>query len=159
MYKLFESIKRSAIEQARSFWVLLMALTIAPFFVLVYYLIAQDSEYHCKILVVNHDKGVLSRQNDSIVYSDSIVKSMVANYNFITVAYTQALEDAQNQIEDKKYHLALFFPDDYSQKITQYKPSISKINIELYGDRANFDYLMGGGLGLRINKTICKSSY
>jgi ABC-2 type transport system permease protein len=45
-------------EQTRSFWVLLLSLSMGPFFVLVYYLILQASDPVYKIIFVNNDKGV-----------------------------------------------------------------------------------------------------
>jgi hypothetical protein len=143
MQKLLESIKRTTLEQIRSYWVLIMALTIAPFFVVVYYLIALDSEYHCKLLVVNHDEGIVSEHNDSLVYADSIIQSFSTNYKYVTLGYCGSVEEAKKLVEDKKFHLVIYFPEDYSQKISIYNPNSEKIPIELYGDVASFNYIMG----------------
>lgn len=120
-----------------------MALTIAPFFVVVYYLIALDSEYNCKMLVVNNDRGIVIEQNDTLIYSDSIIKTITAQYNFVILGHSNSVEEARKLIEDKKYHIVLSFPENYSETINSYIPGGSKIPIELYGDMASFDYLMG----------------
>ncbi len=57
--KIIHIIKKSAKEQLRSFWMLLLTLSMGPFFIFVYFLIAQSSERNYNVLIENKDTGVV----------------------------------------------------------------------------------------------------
>ena len=56
--KLISIIKKSLKEQIRSYWVLLLTLSMGPFFIFVYYLIIETWNPAYRILVVNNDEGI-----------------------------------------------------------------------------------------------------
>lgn len=51
-------IKKSLKEQLRNFWVVLLSLSMGPFFIFVYYLINESSTPQYKVIVVNNDTGI-----------------------------------------------------------------------------------------------------
>ncbi|NQU28609.1 MAG: hypothetical protein HQ528_10000, partial [Candidatus Marinimicrobia bacterium] len=55
--KLLSVIKKSFREQIRSVWVLVLTVTMAPFFVFVYYLINESWQPSYELLLVNLDVG------------------------------------------------------------------------------------------------------
>ena len=56
--KLLSVIIKSLKEQLRSFWLLVLTILTAPFFVIVYYLITQSYEVKYDVLILNNDLGV-----------------------------------------------------------------------------------------------------
>lgn len=61
--KLLAVITKSMKEQVRSYWVLLLTLSMGPFFIFVYYLIVESSKPQYDILLVNNDKGLVMNNN------------------------------------------------------------------------------------------------
>ncbi len=57
--KIISIIIKSLKEQIRSYWVLLLSLSMGPFFIFVYFLITETSKPQYNIMIVNNDKGVL----------------------------------------------------------------------------------------------------
>lgn len=76
--KILHIIKKSAKEQIRSFWMLLLTLSMGPFFIFVYFLITQSSERQYNVLIENRDTGVVvtyaPTQNSSDVKQKAGIK-------------------------------------------------------------------------------------
>ena len=64
--KIFSIINKCIKEQLRSFWILILTISFAPFFVLVIYLIDQSTKEKYDITIVNFDKGI---QNDTLDFN------------------------------------------------------------------------------------------
>jgi hypothetical protein len=56
--KFIAVIYKSLVEQFRSFWLLVLTIITAPFFVLVYNLINESYKPSYDIVLVNDDKGI-----------------------------------------------------------------------------------------------------
>jgi len=56
--KLIGVIIKSLKEQVRSFWVLILTLSMGPFFIFIYFVITETSKPQYNILFLNNDKGV-----------------------------------------------------------------------------------------------------
>ncbi len=61
--KLLAVIRKSLLEQIRQFWILLLTILMAPFFVGIFYLIYQNTEITLKIAVVNEEAETNHHQN------------------------------------------------------------------------------------------------
>ncbi len=57
--KTINIILKSLKEQIRSYWILLLSLSMGPFFIFVYFLIMESSKPQYTVLVANNDKGIL----------------------------------------------------------------------------------------------------
>jgi len=57
--KTISIIIKSLKEQVRSYWVLLLSLSMGPFFIFVYFLIIETSKPDYDIIIVNNDKGIV----------------------------------------------------------------------------------------------------
>ena len=55
--KTISIIVKSLKEQIRSYWVLLLSLSMGPFFIFVYFLIMETSKPQYNVLIANEDKG------------------------------------------------------------------------------------------------------
>ena len=56
--KLYAVVKKSLSEQIRNFWIFLLTIAMAPFFVFLYYLFIETSNPHYDILLLNRDEGI-----------------------------------------------------------------------------------------------------
>ena len=76
--KLLSVIRKSLKEQIRSFWLLVLTISTAPFFVIVYYLITQSYEIKYDVLILNKDLGA---QIDSLVldHGKLLVEEFIKN--------------------------------------------------------------------------------
>ena len=70
--RIISVIRKSLKEQLRSYWVLLLSLSMGPFFIFVYFLIMESSEQKYTLMMVNNDKG-LSADGYAINYGDSLI--------------------------------------------------------------------------------------
>ena len=68
-------IKKSLKEQIRSFWLLILTIITAPFFVVVYNLISESYAPVYDILVLNNDKGIITN-NGAIDLGDSLINNI-----------------------------------------------------------------------------------
>ena len=63
---------KSLKEQIRDYWILLIVILLAPFFIFVYYLMIESENPEYDIILVNQDKGI-SLTTPGINLGDSLV--------------------------------------------------------------------------------------
>src|SRR5512145_1796448 len=103
--KLWNIITKSFREQVRSYWVLLLTLSMGPFFIFVYYLIVESSKTSYDILVVNKDAGIVDQDrkvNHGNAFFDSMesIKGKMADLPF-TVHKIDKIETAIQAVKMK----------------------------------------------------------
>ena len=64
---------KSIREQIRDYWILLLTISLAPFFVFLYYMMVETETPEFNIILVNQDEGVFSGDQpinlgDSLIY-------------------------------------------------------------------------------------------
>jgi len=69
---------KSIKEQIRNFWVLMLTVSMAPFFVFVYFLINEASQPQYRALILNLDQG-FELQNDLINAGSSVLSGFQAS--------------------------------------------------------------------------------
>ena len=101
--KIISIITKSLKEQIRSYWVLLLSLSMGPFFIFVYFLIVETSKPQYTVLIANNDTGVLTN-GQNINHGDYLIayfKSFKADA--ITIPFTvSAATDKISGIESIK---------------------------------------------------------
>jgi len=144
MKKIISIIKKSLIEQIRSYWILILTVTMAPFFVFVYYLINESQKPSYDVLIVNADTGVQQK-----------------NYGKILIEYTQNLKNdtmpvplkfkemgskqkAIELLKNKDADALIVIPDNFSEIIEEIKNGIdtTQATIELIGDLSDIKYMI-----------------
>lgn len=135
--KIIYIIKKSSKEQLRSFWMLLLTLSMGPFFIFVYFLIAQSSERNYNVLIENRDTGVVvayepkpnkinanhefHRVNHGanlIVYTN---KELIKNgYDYINCNQVTSSDSAKVLLKDKKAHALIVIPQNFSATLYSY---------------------------------------
>ena len=147
--KTWSVIIKSLKEQFRSIWVLLLTISMAPFFIFVYFLIIESSKPHYDVLVLNQDKGVshdLGTYNLGEVFldfaNDAIEKLDTIN---IPLSFIEEKDrsNAIKKLQSKKADALIVLPEDFSSKLLQSRDSgqYESIDIELVGNLADIYYL------------------
>lgn len=148
--KLLSIITKSLREQLRSYWLLLLSLSMGPFFIFVYFLIIESSQVHYKIQIVNNDKGVTV--NNQIINHGRLMVS----YFVSTIADTSSVpfeievvpsrELSVDAVKQRKVDALIVIPDSFSsalqKRINQINDSISVPEVEFVGDLTNTRYLL-----------------
>ena len=146
--KTINIILKSLKEQIRSYWILLLSLSMGPFFIFVYFLIMESSKPQYTVLVANNDQGMLfsgqtiKHGNDLITYLknfkvDSIALPLTVNE---VTDKTMGIESLKN----KKADALIIIDTTFSQSIQKRKSgdSASVVNVEFVGDLTNTNYLI-----------------
>jgi ABC-2 type transport system permease protein len=146
--KIAQIILKSLKEQIRSYWVLLLTLSMGPLFIFVYYLITVTSTPQYKILVVNNDKGILTdgkQINHGALLTDFFLsaRSDTASSPFkieISTDKTQGVEKVKN----RKADALIVIDNSLSEAISRQKVNDSATvpKVEFIGDLTNTNYLI-----------------
>lgn len=145
--KLISIIRKSLKEQIRNYWILILTVSVAPFFVLIYNLIEEGTAESYKILIVNNDKGVFhedSLYSYSLSFIDQIDNPQENNNeSLLKITIQNDIELAKEKLKAKSVDLVLNIPKDFSKSIHDLVHSRSnQINVEFIGDLTDNKYLM-----------------
>jgi ABC-2 type transport system permease protein len=146
--KLISVFIKSLKEQIRSFWILLLTLSMGPFFIFVYFLILESSKPHYNVVIINNDKGYQNQQanvneGEKFISFFRISVKDSANMPF----FVKGADDKQSEIEflkNKKTDALIIIPENFSEQMSNYKTSDTNnpVNIEFIGDLTNVNYLI-----------------
>lgn len=165
MNRLVHIIKKSYREQLRSFWILILAVTMAPFFVAVYFLIIEASQPHYDILILNKDRGVVDSFGP--VNYGSILSDSAANFSTDTLSIplsikkTASHDEAIQKLKSKEADALLILPEDFSQNLVKIRngKSHGSVDIELVGDLTDMYYMVSAiWAGEIMNAFICEAT-
>ena len=135
---------KSISEQIRNFWILILTVSMAPFFVFVYFLINEASQPHYRALMVNLDQG-FEKKEGLINVGSSVLpdfQSYLASQENIPLSIHSAAtrEIAAKKIETRKADVLLVIPANFSQSILAEIPSAPEI--EIVGNISSTGYLI-----------------
>ena len=139
--KLLSVIRKSIREQWRHFWILLLTLSMAPFFVLVYYLINEASKPHYDLLVVNRDLGA-----DGGNSGEAWIGRLQGDWSDSTLAplHVTAVDDsaaALRLLRSRKADALILLPRDFSLSL-QSGEKHGPVQVELIGDLTDIQYMV-----------------
>lgn len=148
--KLISVIKKSIKEQIRSFWILILTVTMAPFFVVVYDFINEGLKPNYKVLIVNEDRGFDSG-DDHLNYGNKIIE-IFKNSNSDTLEFPLSIRTARNRdeavdkLKNRKADLLMIIPSDFTQRLFLHGTSEENImaEIEFTGDLTSVNYMVSG---------------
>lgn len=163
--KIISLINKSLKEQLRSFWVLVLSLSMGPFFIFVYYLITESSKMQYDILIVNTDLGA---NDDSNINAGS--EKSITNYGENLISYFSSAnleigstpfkvfevagkKEGIEKLKNKKADALIIIPETFTKGLlarkTNDRSMVSKI--EFLGDLTNTNYLISA---VRANEII-----
>ena len=137
-------IRKSIKEQYRSFWLLLLTVITAPFFVLVYNLITQSYAPVYDIMVLNKDEGVISGIA-APAWGDSLIAALYGQESQgWKIIQVENREEAAARLTNRKADLLMIIPDNFSQSMSGLREgkSMDPFNLEFLGNISDMNYVV-----------------
>jgi len=146
--KLTSVIKKSFKEQTRHFWIFILTVSMAPFFVAFYYWVNEATKPHYDLLILNRDKGV-EYFSEKLNYGQRLLEA-AKNYIKSTAGIPLAIKTTDDkagaikEVKNKKADALIIIPADFSQQVhdLQKGKAIKNIDIEFIGDLTNIEYMV-----------------
>ena len=146
--KIFSIIIKSIKEQIRSYWVLLLSLSMGPFFIFVYFLIMETSKPQYNIIFVNNDKGVLY-DGEHINHGNNLIAFFKSSKtDTVTIPLNVEIVTEQisgiEKIKNKKADALIVIDDSFSHALEKRKSNENAAipRVEFIGDLTNTNYLI-----------------
>ncbi|MBA7541682.1 hypothetical protein ES705_33998 [subsurface metagenome] len=146
--KLLSVIWKSIKEQIRNFWILVLTVSMAPFFVFVYYLILESEKPHYDVLLLNQDKGI-TYLTEEFNYGNYLMENIRSfekdSFNIpLTVEITDNKSEAIKKLKNRKADALVIIPEDFSLSIHNLTLGNvgTSVDIEFVGDLTNVDYMI-----------------
>ncbi|MQY79936.1 MAG: ABC transporter permease subunit [Bacteroidetes bacterium] len=146
--KLISVIRKSIKEQLRNFWILILTVSMAPFFVFVYYLILESEKPHYDVLLLNQDKGItyLAEEFNYGNYLMENIRSFEKDSFDIplTIKISDNRSEAIKKLKNRKADALVIIPENFSQSIHNLTLGNvgTGIDIEFVGDLTNVNYMI-----------------
>lgn len=147
--KILHLIRKSFREQVRSYWILILTLSMGPFFVFVYFLITETSKPQYRILLVNNDTGLI--KDNSVINHGALLEVFLKEARSDTAAApftTESIADRDAgiyKVKDKKADALIVIGNSFSSAINGKGyplDSLSSPDIEFIGDLTSTNYLI-----------------
>ena len=161
--KILSIIKKSLTEQWRSYWVLLLSLSMGPFFICIYYLIMESTTPEYKILVINNDQGAMV--NGQEVNHGKMMLNLFNEFKPDTIAIPFKVREATDRdesilaLKNKKADALLVIDEAFSESLERLKkdPAAPSPEIEFTGDLTNTYYLVSAVWANELVNEYCLS--
>lgn len=152
---------KSIKEQLRNYWVLLLTVLLAPFFVFVYYLMMEAYEPRYDILILNNDAGMIS-EDHPLSYGQEVqpfIKAYVAEINDAPLKVRMIKDKAlaMEKLRQKKADVLMIIPPDFSKRL---KTNTDRApEVEMMGDLSSIAYMVSAvWLGEIMNDFMASST-
>ena len=135
---------KSVKEQLRNFWILILTVSMAPFFVFVYFLINEASQPHFQALILNLDDG-FQVQGEGVNLGVDLLPELqeyiwgVENIP-LSIHPADSREEAIKKIKSHKAHVLVVIPPHFSHSILV--DSAHTPSIEIVGNLTSIEYLI-----------------
>jgi ABC-2 type transport system permease protein len=139
---------KSAREQLRDYWILIMVVILAPFMLFMYYLMVETEEPDYDVVFVNQDWGG-HIFNIPVNLGDSLIHYMQLGvrdegYSFLNISREANREDAEALLHQREADVLIVLPENLTSSLMDFGESDSAIAwLELVGDVTDMEYLVG----------------
>lgn len=155
---------KSLKEQIRDYWILLIVVLLAPFFIFVYYLMIESENPHYDVILINQDKGIFlpainMNLGDSLV---TYLKQEASAYEELILEFH--IEDNRDEaifrLKDGKADVVLVIPENFTESLLHDPQKVTKpATFELIGNITDMHYIIGAVWTEELfNKFLIKSS-
>jgi ABC-2 type transport system permease protein len=140
---------KSIREQVRDYWILLIVVLLAPFFIFVYYMMIESENPDYDILLVNNDLGINIGIGSSLSLGDSLfafLEDQAGEYEEVSLNFYHEdnREEAINKLKDEKADVLLVIPPGFTHTVLSDPPGVSEPAIlELAGNITDMHYIIG----------------
>lgn len=139
---------KSLREQFRDYWILLLSVSLAPFFVFLYYLMVETETPEFNIILVNRDEGIMSggqpvNLGDSLIQYMQLV-SMDQETAMLHYVKKDVREVGMNMLQEGEADVMIVFPRQLTFKLLSLEnENSSETLLELVGDVTDMQYILG----------------
>ena len=146
--KIISVIVKSLREQVRSYWVLLLTLSMGPFFILIYFLITETSKPQYNILISNHDKGIVIE--GTMVAHGIDLENYFIRFGEVSasiplkVAVVEDQQVATGMVKKKKADALIIINESFSYDLEKKRSDDTTAvpSVEFIGDLTDANYLI-----------------
>ncbi len=143
--KFLSIIRKSLKEQYRSFWLFILTVSSAPFFVVVYYLIVESYEQKYCIDIVNDD--IPAQISSETGYGKEFVAHILQSDTLTSfqLRETETRAEGEERIKSRKTDVVVILPDNFSGRISQTGSGhlSEPVTVEFIGDITSMKYMIG----------------
>ena len=146
--KILSIIKKSIKENIRHLWLLILTISLTPFFVGFYWAISEAEKPNYEILLVNQDAGIefqSKNYNYGALIIEEIKKMDKDSLHFpMNIKVSNDRSVAIEKLKNKKADALVVFPNDFSKKVQDllFSNKEESINIEFVGDLTSIKYMV-----------------
>ena len=148
--KLIAVVRKSFTEQIRQFWMLLLTVTMAPFFVGIFYLIYKSEALNLRVSVVNLDRP--SGQPPQADYGRELITYLESIKNdTLPVTFREAVDRAAaaEEVRNKKSNAMIIIPAGFSDSIRlKQSGGMVRVPFELSGNLTETNYMISAILAI-----------
>jgi ABC-2 type transport system permease protein len=143
--KFIAVLYKSLVEQFRSFWLLVLTIVTAPFFVIVYNLINESYKPSYDILLVNNDRGFTTNTAGTVNLGDSLTAYIGRTIkDGFTFQETNSRSSAEKKIGSKKADVAIIVPVNLSSSMLSHGTGSDTLpQLEFIGNITDMNYIIG----------------
>jgi len=144
--RIFLVFRKGIREQIREYWILLMTVVMAPFFIVIYFLMAETEDPEYDVILVNLDRGAEYGEGylnlgDSIVSYGKVLSELEEMFNIKALG---SRELAIEKLQNRKADVVVVLPVDLSAAVAASHLSPGPPSrIELVGDVTQMEYIIG----------------
>jgi ABC-2 type transport system permease protein len=146
--RIMSVIRKSLLEQVRSVWLLILAVTMVPFFVFVYYVISESYQPRYKVLVINQDLGIMVGIG-YVNLGQELVKALDQKDEYkagtrLLLEKMDSREEGEKRLRSRTADMLVIIPQDFSSCLTtgQNRNLVKTPEVEFAGDLTNMNYLV-----------------
>jgi ABC-2 type transport system permease protein len=146
--KTISIILRSLREQLRSYWILLLSLSMGPFFILVYFLIMESSKPQYDMLVLNNDSGI-TVDDKTINHGGELMEFLKKSFpgqvpSTFKVIEVSSRDQSEEMLRNRDADALIIIDSLFSKSLEKQKAGdISAASeIEFTGDLTSTNYLI-----------------
>jgi ABC-2 type transport system permease protein len=138
---------KSLKEQIRDYWILLIVILLAPFFIFVYYLMLESEKTEYDIILVNQDKGISVMANNI-----NLGDSLIIYFGEISQQYGELIlrfhvntgrDEAITSLKNEKANAALVIPNNFTASLIGDPEKNNPSIFELIGNITDMQYIIG----------------
>jgi ABC-2 type transport system permease protein len=148
MIRISGVIRKSLKEQFRSFWLLMLTVSTAPFFVIVYNLISQSYAPVYDVLILNRDQEIQSNSRH-ILMGDSLIRSLYLKENQgWRISLTDERQRGEEKLKNGQADLLMIIPENFSEVLADLKAGMNEdkskesLNLEFVGNISDINYII-----------------
>ena len=136
-------------EQLRDYWILLIVLLLAPFFIFVYYLMIEAENPNFDILLVNKDEGGIFLTDIPVNLGDSLICFLEKNSSgtektMLSFTVEETRDAALARLKNKKADVLFVIPENFTAAmLNTFQAQKNQALFELAGNITDMKYIIG----------------